>query len=199
MKQGVLGGTFDPVHTGHLVLAEEVKKRLNLDEVLFIPAGQPCFKKGDDVTAAEKRVEMTAAAIAQKPYFRLSRVEVERSGPSYTVDTLAELKKQLAEGDELYFIMGWDNLADLPLWREPERIIKLCSLVAVPRVDCPVPDMDVLETKIPGISKRVVMLNKPEMDISASVIRERVAHGLPISHLVPEAVAAYIEKEGLYR
>ena len=198
MNIGVLGGTFDPIHIGHLALAEEVRGRLGLAEVLFVPAGQPYLKADTPISAAEHRLQMVRLAIANKPYFRLSTIEIERAGPTYTVDTIAELKRQLSSEDELYFILGWDSLEDLPHWHEPRRLVILCRLVAVPRVGCPVPDLSSLETKIPGLSKRVIMLNKPEIAISASVIRERVARGLSIEHLVPEAVAKYIREHGLY-
>jgi len=198
MNIGILGGTFDPVHIGHLVVAEEVRARLGLAEVLFVPAGQPYLKANIPVSAAEHRVQMMRLAIGDKPYFRLSTMEVERVGPTYTVDTIAALKSQLGAGDELFFILGWDNLEDLPQWRQPSRLISMCRLVAVPRVGYPIPDLNSLEKVIPGLLKRVTMLDKPEIDISASVIRDRVARGLSIEHLVPEGVAQYIREKGLY-
>lgn len=198
MNIGVLGGTFDPVHIGHLVLAEEVRARLGLAEVLFVPAGRPYLKEDTSISAAKHRLQMVRLAITDKSYFKLSTMEIERAGPSYTVDTIAELKSQLSDGDELFFILGWDNLEDLPQWREPRRLISICRLVAVPRVGYPLPDLNSLEKTVPGLSERVVMLDKPEIDISASVIRERVARGLSIEHLVPEAVEKYIGEQGLY-
>ena len=199
MNIGLLGGTFDPVHVGHLTLAEEVRDRLNLATVLFVPAGQPYLKANTQILSAEHRVEMVRLAIAGKPHFRLSTIEIERAGPTYTVDTISELKSQLNDEDEVYFILGWDNLEELPKWREPRRLITQCRLVAVPRVGYRVPDLGSLEAKIPGLSEWVAMLDKPEIDISASVIRERVACGLSIKYLVPEAVEKYIGEHGLYR
>lgn len=199
MNIGVLGGTFDPVHIGHLTLAEEVAGRLNLDEVLFIPAGQPWLKADAPVSAAEHRVPMVRLAIAGRPRFRLRTMEIERAGPSYSVDTIRELKQQIAAGDGLFFILGWDNLIDLPRWRQPSQLIKMCRLVAVPRIGYPVPDLAPLEAAIPGLSGRLTMLDKPEIDISASVIRERVSRGLSIERLVPKAVAKYIKDHGLYK
>ena len=199
MKLGVLGGTFDPIHVGHLVLAEEVRVRLGLDEVLFVPAGNPWFKADVPITAAGHRLRMVRLAIAGKPHFKLSTMEVERPGRSYTVDTMAELRGTLASGDELFFILGWDNLRGLPRWREPERLITLCRLVAVPRVGEQAPDLNTLEASIPGLSKRVIMLDKPQIAVSASEVRERAAGGLPIEHLVPQAVEGYIREQGLYR
>jgi nicotinate-nucleotide adenylyltransferase len=199
MNIGVLGGTFDPIHIGHLVVADEVTARLGLAEVLFVPAGQPWLKANNIILTAEHRVQMVRLAIAGKPYFKLSTLEVERSGPTYTVDTTKELKEKFGADDELFFILGWDNLEDLPRWHQPELLISMCRLVAVPRVGCPVPDLGSLEADIPGLSQRVIMLDKPEIDISASVIRDRVRQGLTISHLVPEAVERYIKENRLYR
>ena len=198
MNIGVLGGTFDPIHNGHIILAEEARARLNLAEVLFVPAGQPWLKAGNLILAAEHRVQMVRLAIAGEPCFQLSTMEIDRAGPSYTVDTIAELQAQLGSGDELFFILGWDNLAQLPKWREPSRLIKMCYLVAVPRPGYPLPDLNSLEAVIPGLSRSLVLLDKPEVDIGATEIRERVTRGLSIRHLVPEAVDEYIKKHKLY-
>ena len=198
MNIGVLGGTFDPIHMGHLVVAEEAKARLNLAEVLFVPAGLPWLRANSSLSAAEHRVQMVRLAIADKPYFKISTTEVERAGPSYTVDTIAELKGQFGAEDELFFILGWDCLTELPKWREPSRLVAMCRLVAVPRVGSPAPDLRALEASIPGLAKRVILLDKPRVDISASGIRDRVAQGLSIKDLVPEPVARYIREQGLY-
>ncbi len=198
MNIGILGGTFNPVHIGHLAVADEATSRLGLAEVLFVPAGKPWLKADARILPAEHRLKMVKLAIAGKTCFKLSAIEVERDGPTYTVDTIAELRRQCGAGDELFFIIGWDNLTDLPRWHQPERLISMCRLVAVPRVGCPVPDLDSLEAVIPGLSQRVIMLDKPEIDVSASVIRERVRRGLSISHLVPEAVERYIKEHKLY-
>lgn len=198
MNIGILGGTFDPVHIGHLVVAEEVTNRLGLDEVVFIPAGQPWIKADSRILDAGHRVQMVRLAIAGRPHFKLSTLEVERAGPTYSVDTIRELKQKLGAGDELYFIIGWENLMELPRWRQPSQLITMCRPVAVPRVGFVVPDLASLDEAIPGLSQRVIMLDKPQIDISASVIRQRVRHGLPISHLVPEAVEKYIKEHGLY-
>jgi nicotinate-nucleotide adenylyltransferase len=199
MKIGVLGGTFDPIHIGHLVVADEVTARLGLAEVLFVPAGQPWLKAKIRISAAKHRVQMVRLAIAGKPYFKLSTMEIERAGPTYTVDTIKKLREKLGTDDELFFILGWENLEDLPRWHQPELLISMCRLVAVPRIGCPVPDLSSLEEVIPGLSQRVILLDKPEIDISASVIRERVSQGLSIEHLVPEAVEKYIKQHKLYR
>jgi nicotinate-nucleotide adenylyltransferase len=198
MKTGVLGGTFDPIHIGHLKVAEEVTASLNLGEVIFMPAGKPWLKGSNPISLAEHRLEMVRLALAGKSYFKLSTMEVERPGPTYTVDTMAELRRQLGAKHELFFILGWDNLTQLPRWHEPSRLIKLCRLVAVPRVDFPPPDLASLEAAIPGLSKRVILLEKPRIDINASEIRQRVREGLSIHQLVPEAVERYIKQHRLY-
>lgn len=198
MNIGVLGGTFDPIHNGHLLMAEEARARLNLAVVLFIPAGQPWLKVASPISAAEHRVEMVRLAIADKSYCKLSAMEIERAGPTYTVDTIAELSSQLGSGDELFFILGQDNLTQLPEWKEPSRLVEMCYLVAVPRPGSPSPDLKALEATIPGISQRVMLMDKPKVDISASVIRDRVGRGLSIYHLVPEPVSSYIREHGLY-
>ncbi|MCK4368723.1 MAG: nicotinate-nucleotide adenylyltransferase [Dehalococcoidales bacterium] len=198
MNIGVLGGTFDPIHVGHLLVAEEARARLDLTETLFVPAGQPWLKLNNVISPAEHRVEMVRLAIAARPYFKLSTMEIERAGPTYTVDTIAELQAQLGAGDELFFILGWDNLNQLPQWHEPSRLVKMCRLVAVPRVDSPTSDLDSLEAAIPGLSGKVILLDAPRIDINASEIRRRVARGLSIAQLVPEPVERYIKQHKLY-
>ncbi len=198
MNIGVLGGTFDPIHMGHLIIAEEVRARLDLAEVLFVLAGQPLLKLNNAISPAEHRVEMVRLAIANEPSFKLSTMEIERPGPSYTVDTMAELGNQIGAGDKLYFILGWDNLIQLPQWHEPSRLVKLCRLVPVPRVGQPSPDLDSLEAAVPGLSQSIIMLDTPQIGISSSEIRDRVARGLSIHHLVPEPVERYIKQHRLY-
>ena len=198
MNIGVLGGTFDPIHMGHLIIAEEVRARLDLVEVLFVPAGQPWLKKNNVISSAEHRVEMVRLAIADEPSFKLSTMEIERPGPSYTVDTMAELSRQIGAEDKLFFILGWDNLLQLPQWHEPSRLVRLCRLVPVRRVGYTTPDLDSLEAAIPGLSQSIIMLDTPQIEISASEIRARVARGLSIHKLVPEPVERYIKQHRLY-
>lgn len=198
MKIGVLGGTFDPIHVGHLKVAEEVTASLNLSEVIFMPAGQPWLKADNLISPAEHRLEMMRLALAGRANFRLSTMEIERPGPTYTVDTMAELRRQLGSGDELFFILGWDNLTQLPQWHQSSRLIKLCRLVAVPRVDFPPPDLASLDAVIPGLSPRVILLDAPRIDINASEIRQRVREGLSIHNLVPGVVERYIKEHRLY-
>jgi nicotinate-nucleotide adenylyltransferase len=198
MKSGVLGGTFDPIHNGHLTVAEEVKRRLGLDEVIFVPAGSPQLRAQTPLSAAAHRAQMVRLAIAGKPGYRLSPVEIERAGPSYTVDTINQLWAQLGPEDELFFILGWDNLAELPRWHQPARLVKACSLVAVPRPGYSRPDLEPLEALVPGLTESLVMLTAPRVDISASLVRERVGRGLSVRELVPGPVADYIQEQGLY-
>ena len=198
MKIGVLGGTFDPIHNAHIAVAEEVKDRVNLDEVLFVPAGQPWLKVDVPILPAEHRVQMVRLAIAGKPYFKLNAMEIERAGPSYTVDTIAELRAKLGTEAKLFFILGWDNLAQLPQWRDVSRLITMCHLVAVPRPGYPLPDLKFLEAAIPGLSRNLIVMDKQEIDVGATEIRDRVTQGLSISHLVPKPVEGYIRQHRLY-
>jgi len=198
MNIGVLGGTFDPVHNGHLIVAEEAITRLNLAEVIFVPAGQPWLKADIPILPAEHRLQMLRLALADKPQFNLSTMEIERAGPSYTVDTITELQGQLKAEDELFFILGWGSLVELPQWRDVPRLIQLCYFVAVPRPGVTRPNLKTLEASIPGVSQRVMLMDKPYIDISASDIRDRVARGLSVRHLVPEPVNRYIKEHGLY-
>jgi nicotinate-nucleotide adenylyltransferase len=180
MRLGILGGTFDPVHVGHLAAARAAAACLELDRVLFVPAGVPPHKRGH--ASPEHRFEMTRLATAGEPMFSVSRIELDRPGPSYTVDTLRAL-----QGDELFFICGADAIRDLPNWREWEQLPKLARFVAVARPGVtgpPVPYATYI--RIPGV------------DVSSSEIRERVAAGLPITGLVAPAVEAYIHEHRLY-
>ncbi len=196
---GLLGGTFDPVHLGHLAVAEEARSQVNLTEVVFIPAGHPYFKAFAYISPAEHRVTMLKLAIADKSYFKISLMEIERPGPSYAIDTVSKIKSQLSDGGEIFFIMGWDSLLTLPQWQDPEKLISLCRIIAAPRPGYSKPDNSLLEKDLPGISQRTVILDKPLIDISATEIRERVRHGLPIDNMVPAPVAKYIQEKGLYR
>ena len=198
MKVGVLGGTYDPVHRGHLEIAAEAKRSLGLDEVLLIPAGQPRFKGGEAVTPAEHRLAMVRLAVAGRPGYKISGMEIERPGPTYSVDTIAELRRQYRSTDEIYFIMGWDSLEKFPEWREPTRLIGTCIIVAVPRPGCTPPDVAAMEKAVPGIGERLILLENPRVDISATAIRTLAAEGKSIDELVPEPVAEYIKKHKLY-
>ncbi len=199
MRVGIFGGTFDPIHSGHLVIAEAVKDQLNLAEIIFVPAGQPWLKADWPISPAQHRLAMLRLALAGKPCFKISDAEIERAGPSYTVDTVEELRRKMGADAELFFILGWDSLAMLPRWRDASRLIRLCTLVAVHRPGFPRPDLKPMEKSVPGVSRRVIFMTEPCVDISATDIRVRVRQGLPLTDLVPAAVERYIEEHGLYR
>ena len=197
MNVGILGGTFDPIHTGHLILAEEARVQLRLNEVIFIPTGQSWLKAGRNITPVFHRVEMVRRAIADKLYFELCTLEVEHPGPSYTVDTLMALRELRGTEADFFLILGHDILADLPLWKEPNRLIQMCRLVAAPRSG-PIVDLDALEESMPGIKNNIIELDMPVIEISSSAIRQRLAKGLPIRHFVPEGIEKYIAEQKLY-
>jgi nicotinate-nucleotide adenylyltransferase len=197
-KIGVLGGTFDPIHIGHLAIADEARQCLNLDTIFFMPAGHPYFKEGMKVTSVVHRVRMVRLALAGQPHFRLSLIEIKRPGPSYAVETLERLKTRLTARDELLFILGWDSLLGLPRWYAVDRLVRLCRIVAAPRPGYPPPDLDLLEKQLPGISTRIIILDKPIIDISSTQVRDRVRQGLPVDMLVPPAVGDYIREKKLY-
>lgn len=195
---GVLGGSFDPVHTGHLIIAEEARVRLGLERVLFVPAGVPYLKAGQVVASAPQRLRMVELAISANPAFKASAVDLERPGPTYTVDTLAALRPLLGQQAQIFFLVGWDILASLPVWREPEKLLELCHLVGIPRPGFPRPDLEKLARAMPGTAQRILLLEGPCIGISSTEIRDRVARGLSIRYLVPEAVERYIVEQGLY-
>jgi nicotinate-nucleotide adenylyltransferase len=199
MNIGVLGGTFDPIHSAHLVIAEKARLRLEFAKVLFVPAGNPWLKTGREITPAAHRVEMVKRAISTNLNFELSTVEVDRPGPSLSVDTVVILQRQIDADAVLFFLVGWDSLTGLPKWKEPERLIQLCKLVAVTRPGFSRPDLKALESSVPGVSGSVVWLDMTPMDISSSDIRDRVAKGLSIHGLVPDEVESYIKENKLYR
>lgn len=198
MKIGVLGGTFDPVHLGHIGVAEAARDALGLAEVIMVPAGQPVYKTENQVTPASHRLAMLRVAVKGKTGLKVSTMEVERLGPSYTIDTIVELKKKYGDKAEIYFILGWDSLEQLPEWREASSLVAMCRLVAVPRPGSPPPDMKILENRIPGVTQKVIFLEEPHIDISATDIRDMAERGEPIDGLVPAPVAKYIKKHSLY-
>lgn len=195
MKVGVVGGTFDPAHIGHLILGEQAREGLGLDEVLFIPAGQPWRKAQREVTAAEHRLAMLRLAIEDNDAFGISDIEVRREGPTYTAETLAALAGERLD-DEFYFIVGADALADLPSWHEPERIVEHAVLAVAPRE---LQDANTAALGVPGIAARIRQFAMPRVDVSSTEIRARIAAGLSIRYLVPAAVEGYIKVHGLYR
>jgi nicotinate-nucleotide adenylyltransferase len=199
---GILGGTFDPIHIGHLAIAEEVREVLGLERVLFVPSRLPVHKPARAVSPAEDRVAMVALAIAGNPAFALSREEVDRAGPSFAVDTLetfADAARAAGREPDLTFILSAEAYAALPTWHRPERILELCRMAVVPRPGAPPADPAAVAQLVPGADRRTVLLDGPLLDISASAIRARVAAGRSIRYLVPDAVIAYISDHGLYR
>ncbi len=188
---GVFGGTFDPIHKGHLAIARAAREQAELDKVLFVIAANPPHKNGVAVTPAQERVAMTAVAIADEPGFEISRVELDRPGPSYTADTLARLRDALAPA-ELFFIVGYDSALDMPRWRHPQTVLRLATLLVAPRPDnsSPLPPM---------IREKCVLLHMEEYPVSSSAIRERMARGEDMSGWLPPAVQEIIDAKGLYR
>ncbi len=196
MAIGVLGGTFDPVHVGHLIIAREVALELGLEMVYFIPTGITPLKDGK-ITPSHHRLQMLRLALGGETGFRLSTLELEQPGLSYTVDTLRELR--CTDSRELYLILGKDAMASLLQWHHPKELIRLCYIAAVPRPGVPEPDVSVLEGALPGLRERLHLLSGPKIAISASEIRHLVARGLPVRHLLPAGVEGYIREHGLYR
>jgi len=194
---GILGGTFDPVHIAHLVIAQEAHSQLGLERVLFVPARQPWHKPKREPSPIDDRVAMLRQAMAGDARFELSLVDAEREGLTYTVDTLRLLGERFP-GAGLFFIVGADSLVELPTWREPERIVRMCRLAVAHRPGQTLA-LEALERQVPRARASVVLLDVPQMDVSSSDIRRRVAAGRPIHYLVPERVEAYIRERGLYR
>ncbi|GAA1374950.1 MULTISPECIES: nicotinate-nucleotide adenylyltransferase [Catellatospora] len=189
---GIMGGTFDPIHHGHLVAASEVADRYALDEVVFVPTGQPWQKTEHAVTPAEDRYLMTVIATASNPRFSVSRVDVDRVGPTYTVDTLRELRDQYGEKTELFFITGADALSKILSWKDADQLFELAHFVGVTR-----PGFMLTDAHLPA--DVVSLVQVPAMAISSTDCRRRVAAGQPVWYLVPDGVVQYITKRQLYR
>ncbi len=197
VKLGVLGGTFDPVHLAHLVLAERAFEQLGLDRVLWLPAGDPWRKADRVVSPAEHRLAMVRLAIRGNPAFQVCSLELERKGATYSVDTLAALGEE-HPNSELVFILGRDALEDLPNWHEPGRLIQLARLAVASRTGEQLAP-DGLERLLPGLAARVAWIEMPRLAISGTELRLRAAAGDSLRYLVPEGVEAYIREQGLYR
>jgi nicotinate-nucleotide adenylyltransferase len=188
-----MGGTFDPIHYGHLVTAEEALEQFELEGVLFVPTGRPWMKEHEVVSPPEDRYLMTVIATASNPLFSVSRIEVDRDGPTYTVQTLRSLKSDL-EAD-LFFVTGADAILEMLQWKEPEELFELAHFIAATR-----PGYDIDGFEVPDHARDAVsVMNIPALAISSTDIRDRVKAGGPIRYLVPEGVKSYIEKAGLYR
>jgi nicotinate-nucleotide adenylyltransferase len=196
LRVGILGGAFNPPHVGHLVYAQEALVQLELDRVIFVPTARPAHREIDQDPGAEVRAEMCEAAIADDERFELSRVELEREGPSYTVDTLREMH-QAAPDDELFLLLGGDQAAALAHWREPEDVLSLAVVAAVERVGFTRNAIAIQLGHLKG-AQGVRFLDMPLMQVSSSIVRRRLADGKPIRYLVPDPVVEYIQEKGLY-
>lgn len=194
LRLGVMGGTFDPIHHGHLVAASEVQARFHLDEVVFVPTGEPWQKAGRKVSQPEDRYLMTTIATASNPRFSVSRVDIQRPGPTYTVDTLSDIREQRGEDWDLYFITGADALSQILTWRGADQLFDLAHFVGVSRPGVPLGASDIGHLPVDKVS----LLEIPALAISSTACRERVAAGLPIWYLVPDGIVQYIAKRGLY-
>lgn len=198
-KIGIMGGTFDPIHVGHLVTAEAVRIEYCLEKVLFIPAANPPHKQDSQVISAVHRYIMTVMATYSNPHFYVSSIEMERPGPSYTIDTIRILAEQYGSECELFFITGADAVGDLPTWNGIEELLDLCRFIATTRPGC-VSTLDEVIAQFGDKGRdRIHRLTTPELEISSTDIRERVKRGRSIKYIVPESVESYILKEGLYR
>ncbi|MDI6829709.1 MAG: nicotinate-nucleotide adenylyltransferase [Actinomycetota bacterium] len=200
---GVMGGTFDPIHTGHLVTAEEALHQFGLDEVLFIPSGHPPHKEDRESLDPESRYLMAVIATADNPRFRVLRMELERPGPSYTIDTVRELRRLYGPGTDIFFITGADAILEILTWKDPEKLLREARFIAATR---PGYDLKRLEDALPEAEKerhaedpRVLVMEIPALAISSTDIRERVREGRPVTYLVPKGVREFIEKNGFYR
>jgi nicotinate-nucleotide adenylyltransferase len=192
-RLGVMGGTFDPIHYGHLVTAEEALHQFELDEVMFVPTGRPWMKEHEVVSPAEDRYLMTVIATASNPRFSVSRVEVDREGPTYTIDTLRAIKED--SGADLFFITGADAVLEIFQWKDRQKLFQMAHFIAATR-----PGYDVSELEEHGAtSDGFTVMSIPALAISSTDIRGRVARGRPIRYLVPEGVVSYVGKAGLYR
>lgn len=194
-RVGVMGGTFDPIHYGHLVTAEEAVVQFGLDEVVFVPTGRPWMKTHREVSQSEDRYLMTVVATASNPRFSVSRIEIDREGPTYTVDTLRQLADEHPDS-ELYFITGADAILEIFDWKDPEEVLGLAHFIAATR---PGYDLARFEAAKPTHHPKVSTMDIPALAISSSDVRTRVREGRAIRYLLPEGVKSYIEKQGLYR
>jgi nicotinate-nucleotide adenylyltransferase len=197
LRVGILGGAFNPPHVGHLVCAQEALVQLRLDKVVFVPMGRAPHREIEQDPGAEERVRMCEDAVAGDERFAVSRVEADRPGPSYTVDTLRELRDS-APDDDLFLILGGDQAAALPSWREPEKVLDLATVAAVDRTCWSRERIAVKIASLKG-AERVVFFDMPRIDVSSTLVRHRAAAGKPVRYLVPGGVGEYLERKGLYR
>lgn len=196
-RLGIMGGTFDPIHYGHLLMAEEARQAFALDDVVFVPNGRPAHKKAYLVSSPEERYAMTLLATGSNPCFSASRIEIERPGPSYTIDTLREFRRLYPDLDALYFITGADAVLEILTWHESDNLARECQFIAVTRPGFVLDQLhDLVDTEF---LDRVHYLPIPNIEISSTDIRRRVREGRSIKYLTPEPVEAYIQQQDLYR
>lgn len=198
MRLGIYGGTFDPVHYGHLLLAEQCREACHLDEVWFMPTGAPPHKQGVEIAPSKSRREMLEISVAGMPQFKVSTLELDRPGPHFTVETLSEIRHKHPE-DDLFLLVGRDSLAEFATWMEPEKIAELAVIVAANRGRGAIDMSKVTETLGAAIASRVQLVAMPGIDISASDLRQRIADGRSIRFQTPRAVEQYIAAHRLYR
>lgn len=194
---GIFGGTFDPIHIGHLILAEEAWFQLKLDRVYLVPAGDPPHKRDQRLAPVEHRIRMAQLATQDSDYIRVSRVDADRPGPHYTADMVRLVRQRVDAQVELYFLMGMDSLRDLPNWHEARWLVDNCHLVALSRHDVVI-DWPYLNRALPGIQERVIILDMPELEIASNTIRQRFRLGQPIRYQVPRLVEEYMRTHNLY-
>lgn len=197
MHLGVFGGTFDPPHLGHLILASEAQSQLELDQVLFVLTPAPPHKAGQTVTPLEQRLSMLQAALGDAPGFRLSRVDIDRSPPHYAVDTVHLLRQQFPTA-HLTYLMGGDSLMDLPIWHKPAEFVQECDSIGVMRRPGDRLSLLSLETKLPGVVDKIRFIQVPLLQISSSEIRQRILDGRPVRYFLPTLVYQHILSERLY-
>lgn len=196
-RLGIFGGTFDPPHLGHLILAEAAREQLGLARVLWAVAGQSPLKMDRPLSPAATRADLVRAAVADNPAFRLSRVDLDRPAPQYTVDTLRLLGQEFP-GSEFFFLMGEDSLRDLARWRDPLEVIRLTWLAVSQRPGTEA-DLSELESQVPGVSARVCWITAPQLEIASSDIQRRIREGRSVRYMLPPGVSAIIDREKLYR
>jgi nicotinate-nucleotide adenylyltransferase len=200
IRVGIMGGTFDPIHYGHLVTAEAARSQFGLDEVVFTPAGNPPHKKDYEVTPAEARYLMTVLAINDNPFFKVSRMELDRPGYTYTIDTLKQFSEQYGQNAQLFFISGADAVLDILTWKDVGEVLHYCTFIAATRPGYPIEKLAQKLCELEELyGKEVFPMEVTGLDISSTDIRRRIKEGLSVKYLLPDSVERYIEKNGLYR
>ena len=199
MKIGVFGGTFDPIHIGHLIVAEEARYKLELEKVIFLPAGRPWFKSDRKITDGKLRLEMIKHATKDNPLFDVSDLELNREGSTYSVESIPKLKDDLGGNVDLYFLIGVDALADIHKWKQPAKLMEMCQIVGLTRPEYADFDWTDIDRKVVGASERIRIVEVSRIGVSSTDIRMMVQNGISVRYLVPDTVVRYIEERGLYK